>query len=83
MSLILKGIDMPKKHEVLHLIVLDDGQIYVKHIDALRGAWMDKSQAIQIPKGHGRLIDANDVFTYDYMAQKQLDEVPTILESEE
>lgn len=33
----------------------------------------------ELPKNHGRLIDANDVFTYDYIAEKQLSEVPTVI----
>ena len=37
---------------------------------------------IEIPTPHGRLIDANAVFCYGSADEKNLDEVPTILEEE-
>ena len=57
MSLILKGIDLPK-----------DGKIEIE-ISPTGLVWVDKGEeyyclkdlAIQIPKGHGRLIDENEL----------------------
>ena len=58
MSLILKGIDLPKDGETITVTIWNDGIIYAtdenkNQIDT------KKSEAIQIPKGHGRLIDAD------------------------
>lgn len=56
MSLIIKGLDMPKEAgKMLHIDINQYGEI-----------WRDDEYigelAIQIPKGHGRLIDVKDVF---------------------
>ena len=88
MSLILKGIDMPKeKDEALLLLILGDGTVAEK-IDSDRYEEMTNTQAIQIPKGHGDIKDINTV-------EDELDErcgqlsaeivrnAPTILEAEE
>ena len=63
MSLILKGIDMPKEGE-LHLIISKNGVICgaeypskIKHAYPLNL----EAQAIQIPKGHGNLKDDKEI----------------------
>ena len=92
MSLILKGIDLPKEGELTFIAVCNDGRAYkmaMPPTGVLRlGPYADLHQAIQIPKGHGRLIDADAV-------EDELDErcgqlsaeivrnAPTILEAEE
>ena len=54
MSLILKGIDMPKEGEKITLAIFHDGDIVSYKY------WLPKdAEAIQIPKNHGRLIDAD------------------------
>jgi len=56
MSLILKGIDMPKEGEKITLAIFHDGDIVSYKY------WLPKdAEAIQIPKGHGRLIDADEL----------------------
>ena len=75
MSIILKGIDLPERKDVMHhekyiIHIYDYGEVYVgkELYDAdrrLKGKEkytqliIDGVQAIQIPKGHGRLIDAD------------------------
>ena len=60
MSIILKGIDLPEKYQNI-LIERKDGKVFVE--------WLDEegifhiSEAIQIPKDHGRLIDADALET--------------------
>lgn len=94
MSIILKGIGLPKDNKILKLEIYDDGSIYED-----KGAeWQGYPQgtAIQIPKG-ARLIDANAI-DYDEFwcrdgqgfsiavcqgAERIISEQPTILESEE
>lgn len=53
MSLILKGIDLPK--EEINLTITKDGRIYLDnkyHLIAV---------AIQIPKGHGAIKDTGEI----------------------
>lgn len=50
MSIILKGIDLPKDIDEFRLII--NG----------RSIAIEPTEAIQIPKGHGRLIDADALF---------------------
>lgn len=85
MSLILKGIDLPDNDRYTTLRIYKNGHI-----------WLGKTLvgvAIQIPKG-ARLIDANKLqirrcddsasrATFDYVDEWDLEDAPTILESEE
>ena len=85
MSIILKGIDLPKDIDELRLII--NGMSIA----------IEPAKAIQIPKGHGRLIDGDklkkrlygyerwtgiDEAPYEY-AEKEVYDAPTILEAEE
>ena len=56
MSLILQGIDLPKDGKTITVDIDSNGVAWVSN----KGEW-DKHQAIQIPKGHGRLIDADNI----------------------
>lgn len=87
MSLILKGIDMPKGTDGLSITFHSQDGVMEMHI-------LDVTQAIQIPKGHGRLIDGgelnksvhtwNPAYTYGRSAfTRAIDNAPTILEAEE
>ena len=58
MSLILQGIDLPKDGKTITVDIDSNGVAWVSN----KGEW-DKHQAIQIPKGHGRLIDADALET--------------------
>lgn len=75
MSLILKGIDLP--HEEINLTITKDGRIYLDNKYHLI------AEAIQIPVPHGRLIDADKIFTYGHWEEQAVSEAPTILEAEE
>lgn len=54
MSLILKGIDLPNSGQI-ELIIRPHGKV----LSNTRGIY---AEAIQIPKGHGRMIDADALF---------------------
>lgn len=54
MSIILKGIDLPNSGQI-EIIIRPHGKVFSK----TRGI---SAEAIQIPKGHGRLIDADALF---------------------
>ncbi len=73
MSLILRGIDMPKeKDEALVLLILGDGTVAEK-IGSDRYEEMTDTQAIQIPTPHGRLIDANKLEAMMYHEAFEID----------
>lgn len=54
MSIILKGIDLPNSGQI-ELIIGPHGKVFSN----TRGIY---AEAIQIPKDHGRLIDADALF---------------------
>ena len=68
MSLIIKGIDMPEKENQMYMMELyadghcsvakiEDGECYELTIPS-------ETEAIQIPKDHGRLIDADELVNH-------------------
>ena len=69
MSIILKGIDIPKSKDNRYIIqIYNDGEIHIAEEvwddtkeghDKLQRRYIGESKAIQIPKGHGRLIDGD------------------------
>ena len=89
MSIILKGIDLPKEGEEITLAMFHDGDIVSYKY------WLPKdAEAIQTPKNHGRLIDAklladtiNKAIQDGTFTSKSIWEwigdAPTILEAEE
>ena len=92
MSLILKGIDMPKKGKTIRLEIEDDGTIWQEGYN-IKGR-LQTAQAIQIPTPHGRLIDASELIKSYMRGTKTgiddfydtidiIDNAPTILEAEE
>lgn len=57
MSIILKGIDLPREgKKIIHIYA--DGTI-IEHLGDGAFSSLIQSQAIQIPKNHGRLIDGD------------------------
>ena len=82
MSLILKGIDLPKEDDFISLeIHKDEYRIYF----TTRGAMIKekRGEAIQIPKKHVRIVDISDVVIEEdvYYRYFKVD-APTILEAE-
>lgn len=87
MSIILKGIDMPKDTKSL-MIVWYDQDDYDTVSNEIKA-----DKVIQIPTPHGRLIDADEFKSwvddwYDCtdignIVESWIDERPTILEAEE
>ena len=88
MSLILEGIDLPKKGETKRIVLYGDGQTVLDEDKwGEDGAMTNETsygiKAIQIPKGHGDIIDRNDVFTYCQWDEDALNEVMPLLKSED
>lgn len=95
MSLILEGIDLPTDRkpygiEVIYRFEGADGLFSEKN-------YLSPNEAIQIPKGHGRLIDAdelkakrewmrwrenNSTHEAEFVNSKYIDNAPTILAEE-
>ena len=61
MSVILEGIDLPTNGETLIVGIYGNGLVSVEHSKPLVLAIEINADAIQIPKGHGRLIDADEL----------------------
>lgn len=59
MSMMLKGIDLPTEDQVI--VIHSDGTF--NEVDPFARRLMPFYEAIQIPKGHGRLIDADALET--------------------
>lgn len=80
MSILIKGIDLPKEGEHIVALIKSNGKCSYWEQDTEYGICepMQTVEAIQIPKGHGRLIDADK-----YLYYGDLIDEPTILESEE
>ena len=58
MSFIIKGIDIPTKDKApLQFTVWSDGTVYCRDVIEK----IETATAVQIPKGHGRLIDGNTI----------------------
>ena len=73
MSFIVKGIDLPKEGTVINLIVQSDGEAQYITLGDGEPISVKEAQAIQMPKGHGRLGDLD--YLYDrFKANKCPDE---------
>jgi len=89
MSIILKGIDLPKGEGLLTVSIYN-GFISVYTVTPKDTVIEHKAQAIQIPKDHGRLIDMRALFEdlnkyqieYNADINKVISDAPTILEAE-
>ena len=90
MSLILEGIDLPDKGDVIHLEIYSDGSVWD------RSNWEPhppKVSAIQIERPHGRLGDLDKLkksyygtkneIIFAFIMEHEIINAPTILEAEE
>ena len=85
MSIILKGIDLPEEGQRLKIIVCHNGKIFID-----KRTYSEEAEAIQIPKGHGRIGDLDELqkaIRTDIMGglnyERFIEDAPTILEAEE
>lgn len=92
MAIIIKGVDLPKEGEATLVLAIDIDETVLK-MEHHEWHYTD-IEAIQIPKGHGRLIDANKLEIHEivnnpilrdfaYVYADDIEYAPTILESEE
>ena len=61
MSIILKGIDLPRNGDCHHITIYDNGNTYITTSNVLYETDRKDVEAIQIPKDHGRLIDGDEL----------------------
>lgn len=87
MSLILTGINLPKKDEFLNIYIFDNNSVFVATNCSQK---IEKAQAIQIPQDHGRIGDLDELrkaIRTDVMGglnyERFIEDAPTILEPEE
>ena len=83
MSLILKGIDLPKEGEKITLAIFHDGDIV-----SYKYLLPKEAEAIQIPKGHGDIKDVGKLedeldSRCGRLSAEIVRNAPTILEAEE
>lgn len=95
MSILIKGMDMPKaSNEDCIAVIRSNGKVEVWQT----GMKEFEAQAIQIPTPHGRIIDADELkekretmcwkdeyyMTHesDFIDSRHIDNAPTILEAE-
>lgn len=83
MSILIKGIDMPKcsNEDIMVVIRRDKAEVW-------QTGYKERTvEAIQIPTPHGRLIDGDDIYIgrwdIDSDLAEQIHDAPTILEAEE
>ena len=99
MSFIVEGIDLPKHYEAVEIkVYIPVIEGYTKCIQEVSALFSGENldSIIQIPKGHGRLIDGDklklarhDIYVEEINYRhrcihiENIDEAPTILEAEE
>lgn len=86
MSILIKGMKIPKYGERLKAWIYADGQVVVD-----KGTYYAEYEAVELPS-HGRLVDADDVIEesrcgyYWWETEQQvpqiLNEIPTIIPAE-
>ena len=63
MSILIKGMEMPKRHLFEGLVAIGDGQIVVKDLENNK---LFEGEIKEIPTPHGRLIDENELLRHKY-----------------
>ena len=89
MSVILKGIDLPKKNETLYIKIFNGKAEVVHPLDACELVHIN-GEAIQLPRKHGKIGDlaalVEEIKEKDIMGglnyERYIKDAPTILEEE-
>lgn len=84
MSIILKGIDIPKEGEWLEIIIKPTKEIIIDTIRYSDNALLktEYDSVIQIPKDHGNIIDESKAVVIETIDGYYEITAPTILEEE-
>ena len=85
MSVIIKGMEMPKRHLFEAFVAIGDGQIVVKDLEKNK-LFEGKIEEVRTP--HGRLIDADYINGSGLIewqkaiVKAEISQAPTIIEAE-
>ena len=91
MGIYIKGMEMPKENEYVHLVIKNDGAVEcVKSIFHINEPTtlieMEQITLTEVPEPHGRLIDADACIDYirnnNQHAWETLAYAPTVIEGE-
>lgn len=93
MSILIKGMELPKENDYKIAIVYGDGVVTEYHEDYwIRGADGEKQLGTAVPVSpHGRLIDADALrywsddsamIAFDYVTRSQINDAPTIIQAD-
>jgi len=55
MSILIRGMEMPKGNSTINVLIYADGTVYTGHVNDSRYS------AVSVPTSHGRLIDVSTV----------------------
>ena len=96
MGIYIKGVEIPKENEYVHLVIKDDGTVEcVKSIFHINEPTtlieMEQTTATEVPELHGRLIDADMAYQetmrfgnhFRKIILKTIDSLPTVIEGSE
>lgn len=83
MSLMLKGIDLPKKGELLTVNIDGNGYVFALTVTNEDKVIDHEVDVIQIPKDHGNIIDESKAVVTETIDGYYEITAPTILEAEE
>lgn len=78
MSLILKGIDLPRNGDCHHITIYDNGDTYMTTSNRLYETDRKDVEVVEIPTPHGRLIDADKLKMECYNTMEELVESTTM-----
>ena len=56
-DLVIRGMEMPKGNNAISIIILSNGKVCLAHDKK----YAECAEAVPLPEGHGRLIDADAV----------------------
>ena len=59
MSILIRGMEMPKGNSTINVLIYADGTVYTGHVND------SQYSAVSVPTPHGLLIDADQLNTYD------------------
>ena len=91
MSVLIRGMEMPKRGHTITITIVGSGQAYVEYFDCRpRVEETIEYTAVHVPP-HGRLIDADALrywsddsamIAFDYVTRSDIKAAPTIIPAE-
>ena len=86
MSILIRGMEMPKGNSTINVLIYADGTVYTGHVNDSRYS------AVSVPTSHGRLGDLDELYKVANMADdfgadttdilKLIIDTPAVIEAE-